>query len=654
MNQSTFKKVLIANRGEIALRIMRTAEAKGFYTIAVYSDADIDTPHTRFADEAWHIGGAAPKDSYLNIDSIINVAKKSGAQAIHPGYGFLAENAGFAKACKDAGIVFIGPSAAAIAAMGDKAKAKQLMRAAGVPCIDGYDGSEQTINALGPIAELIGFPLMIKASAGGGGRGMRLVQSVADFPTLLASAQSEALNSFGDATVLLEKAVINPRHIEIQVVADRFGKVIHLGERDCSIQRRHQKIIEEAPSPAVTEVLRHEMGQIAIKAAQAIQYEGVGTFEFLLDENGKFYFMEMNTRLQVEHPVTEAITELDLVDMQFDIANGLALNLSQEQVRFKGHSIEVRLCAEDIATQFTPQSGELLNWAAPKNLRVEHALESGCNITPFYDSMIAKIISFGNTRQEACDQLIQGLTELVAQGIPSNQDFLIACLRHPNFEKGDFNTAFIERNFDSLTKRSPDQSKPLDEIVAAALLFTLQQALPIGGIAHPYPVSLKFWMDGPKRAIILQSKKGLEIRHGEVQATVKLKILGTGLVTVNDGQQSHQITYAARDNTIYFRYNGQNFHAVDQRFAPDAASHTAAQNGICYANTSGKVVAVHVAIGATVEVGQALVTIEAMKMEHVHVSKVRGLVEAMNVEVGDQIRQKQAIVGVKTLAQGVS
>jgi geranyl-CoA carboxylase alpha subunit len=654
MSQSTFKKVLIANRGEIALRIMRTAKAKGFYTIAVYSDADIDTPHTRFADEAWHIGGAAPKDSYLNIDSIINVAKKSGAQAIHPGYGFLAENAGFAKACKDAGIVFVGPSAAAIAAMGDKAKAKQLMRAAGVPCIEGYDGNEQTISALSAIAELIGFPLMIKASAGGGGRGMRLVQSIADFPSLLASAQSEALNSFGDATVLLEKAVINPRHIEIQVVADRFGKVIHLGERDCSIQRRHQKIIEEAPSPAVTEKLRHEMGEIAIKAAQAIQYEGVGTFEFLLDENGKFYFMEMNTRLQVEHPVTEAITGLDLVDMQFDIANGLALSLSQDQVTFTGHSIEVRLCAEDVSAKFTPQSGVLINWAAPKNLRVEHALESGCSITPFYDSMVAKIISIGNTRQEACERLIQGLNELVAQGVASNQDFLIACLRHADFEKGDFNTAFIERNFDSLTKRLPDSSKPLNEIVAAALLFTLQQEQRIGGIAHPYPVSLKFWMDGAKRAIILQSKKGLDIRHGDVNATVKLKILGNGLATMNDGHQSHQITYAARDNTIYFRYNSQNFHAIDQRFVPDAASHTAAQDGICYANTSGKVVAVHVAMGAMVEVGQALVTIEAMKMEHVHVSKVRGLVEAMNVEVGDQIRQKQAIVGVKKLAQGVS
>jgi geranyl-CoA carboxylase alpha subunit len=647
MTPNTFKKVFIANRGEIALRIMRTAKAKGFYTIAVYSDADIDTPHTRFADEAWHIGGAAPKDSYLNIDSIINVAKKSGAQAIHPGYGFLAENALFAQACNEAGITFIGPSAAAIAAMGDKAKAKQLMRAAGVPCIDGYDGNEQSVSALAPIAELIGFPLMIKAAAGGGGRGMRLVHAIEDFPALLASAQSEALNAFGDATVLLEKAVINPRHIEIQVVADRFGNVIHLGERDCSIQRRHQKIIEEAPSPAVTEALRNEMGAIAVKATKAIQYEGVGTFEFLLDEHGKFYFMEMNTRLQVEHPVTEAITGLDLVDMQFDIANGLPLSLRQEQVKFKGHAIEVRLCAEDVASKFTPQSGELLSWVSPKNLRVEHALESGCNITPFYDSMIAKIISYGSTRQEACGRLIQGLNELVALGVPSNQDFLIACLRHPDFETGDFNTAFIEQNFDSLTKISPDSTKPLNEIVAAALLFTLQQEQRIGSIAHPYPVSLKFWMDGSKRAIILQSKKGLEIQHGDVNAMVKLKILGNGLATMNDGQQAHQISYAARDSIIHFRFNGQNFQVIDQRFEPDASSHAAAQDGICRASTNGKVVAIHVELGAEVEIGQALVTVEAMKMEHVHVSKVRGLVEYVTVKVGDQTKQKQSLVSVK-------
>jgi geranyl-CoA carboxylase alpha subunit len=641
-----FKKVLVANRGEIALRIMRTAKAKGLYTIAVYSDADVDTPHTRFADEAWHIGGAAPKDSYLNIESIIAVAKKSGAQAIHPGYGFLAENASFAKACNDAGITFIGPSQTAIAAMGDKAKAKQLMRAAGVPCIDGYDGSEQTVSALSPIAELIGFPLMIKAAAGGGGRGMRLVHSVAEFPSLLTSAQSEALNSFGDATVLLEKAVINPRHIEIQVVADRFGNVIHLGERDCSIQRRHQKIIEEAPSPVVSDSLRNEMGAIAVKATKAIQYEGVGTFEFLLDENGKFYFMEMNTRLQVEHPVTEAITGLDLVAMQFDIANGLALSLSQEQVSFKGHAIEVRLCAEDVITKFTPQSGELLSWVAPKNLRVEHALEPRSIITPFYDSMIAKIISYANTRQEACNQLAHGLDELVALGVPTNQDFLSACIRHSDFEKGKFNTAFIERNFDKLTSQPANSNRPINEVVAAALLFTLNREQSKSSLAHPYPVILKFAMNGAKHAIISQFKKALAIRYDEIDTAIQLSVLRNGLAAVNDGQQAHQIAYTVQGNSIYFRYNGQNFHAIDQRFEPDASSHLVRQDGICRASTNGKVVAVHVDIGAMVEIGQAVVTIEAMKMEHVHVSKVRGLVDGVNVKVGDQIKQKQALISV--------
>jgi geranyl-CoA carboxylase alpha subunit len=651
MKQTTFKKVLIANRGEIALRIMRTAKAKGLYTIAVYSDADIDTPHSRFADEAWHIGGAAPKDSYLNIESIIAVAKKSGAQAIHPGYGFLAENALFAQACHEAGITFIGPSAAAIAAMGDKAKAKQLMRAAGVPCIDGYDGNEQTVGALSPIAELIGFPLMIKAAAGGGGRGMRLVPAITDFPTLLASAQSEALNAFGDATVLLEKAVINPRHIEIQVVADRFSNVIHLGERDCSIQRRHQKIIEEAPSPAVNETLRNEMGEIAIKATKAIQYEGVGTFEFLLDEHGKFYFMEMNTRLQVEHPVTEAITGLDLVDMQFDIANGLPLSLSQEQVKFKGHAIEVRLCAEDVTTKFKPQSGKLLSWVAPKNLRVEHALEPGSNITPFYDSMIAKIISYGKSRQEASNQLSHGLDELVAHGISTNQDFLNACLRHPDFEKGNFNTAFIERNFDELIG-APSHSNTLsNEITAAALLFTLNQEQRRSDLAHPYPINLKFWMNGAKHAIVLQSKKGLSIRCGDSYSDITLSALGKGLVTINDGQQEQQISYAAQGDILYFRYKGKNFKAADQRYTPDASTKIALQDGTCRASTNGKVVAIHVEAGTMVEIGQLLVTVEAMKMEHAHLSKVRGLVGSINTKVGDQIRQKQALIVVNEVVE---
>jgi geranyl-CoA carboxylase alpha subunit len=649
MNQHPFKKVLIANRGEIALRLMRTAKAKGLYTIAVYSEADGDAPHTRFADEAWLIGAAAPKDSYLNIGNIIDVARKSGAQAIHPGYGFLAENAGFAQACKEAGIVFVGPSASAIAAMGDKAKAKQLMRAAGVPCIEGYDGHEQSAEALTPVAELIGFPLMIKAAAGGGGRGMRLVHKSADFPSLLASAQSEALNSFGDATVLLEKAIAKPRHIEIQVVADKFGNAIHLGERDCSIQRRHQKIIEEAPSPAVSEALRNEMGAIAIKACKAIQYEGVGTFEFLLDENGKFYFMEMNTRLQVEHPVTEAITGLDLVAMQFDIANGMALTLTQDQITFNGHSIEVRLCAEDVASDFTPQSGELLNWRPPASLRVEHALESGSRITPFYDSMIAKMISHGDTRQAACDQMAQGLNELVALGIPTNQDFLSACVNHSNFESGKLNTGFIEQNLGDLLGTAQNPNMPSNAMVAAALLFSLNSQTEQWALLHPYPVSLKFMIDTVHQATVLQTKAGLQVHCNDSSVTMSLSFSGNNLATMQVGQLSLRVHYARQGDNLYIRCAGQNFKAVDQRYLASKSSKTDSNDGICRASTNGKVVTVLVGVGSKVEIGQALVTLEAMKMEHVHISKIQGTVESIGANVGDQVKQRQVLVTVRPM-----
>jgi geranyl-CoA carboxylase alpha subunit len=648
-----FNKILVANRGEIALRIMRTAKAKGLHTIAVYSEADKNSPHVRFADQAWCLGGAAPKDSYLNIEKVIAVAKKSAAQAIHPGYGFLAENPAFAAACIEAGLVFIGPSPAAIATMGDKAKAKQLMRNADVPCIPGYEGTDQSDALLAKQADSIGYPVMIKASAGGGGRGMRLVHQRADFAALLTSAKSEAMNAFGDATVLLEKAVVNPRHIEIQIVADRFGNVIHLGERDCSIQRRHQKIIEEAPSPAVNDTLRNEMGAIAVKATKAIQYEGVGTFEFLLDENGKFYFMEMNTRLQVEHPVTEAITGLDLVAMQIDIANGLPLALSQEQVKFNGHAIEVRLCAEDVATGFTPQSGTLLAWQAPSNLRIEHALESGCSVTPYYDSMIAKLISHSPTRNEARNQLAQGLYELVALGIPTNQDFLMACLHHRKFAQGDFSTAFIEEQFDPLNLNSEENESLPNSVVAAGLLFALNGEQSKPSLHHQYPASLKFTMKKPLQATILQTRNGLQIQSAGVTAIVDIEIHKDGLATISNGEHYHCIQYIRQADLLHFRLNGRNHRVLDQRYVPDRTGNLSAQDNICRASTNGKVVAVHVAVGQEVEVGQALFTLEAMKMEHVHVAKVKGIIETIGAGAGEQVKQMQLLVTVKGISRSL-
>src|SRR6202158_4367319 len=425
---------------------MRNGHRLGYGLPAVYSDADRDALHVRVADQAVRIGEALPAQSYLRIEAIMAAAKVSGADAVHPGYGFLAENEDFASACRDAGLVFIGPSPEAIKAMGNKADAKTIMQAAGVPCVPGYQGADQNDGVMLAEAQKIGFPVMIKAVAGGGGRGMRLVTDAAAFPDALRSARSEAQGAFRDATVILERAIADPRHIEIQVFGDAFGNAIHLGERDCSVQQRHQKLIEEAPSPKVTPELRARMGAIAVAAIKSLRYQGAGTLEFLLDQNEKFYFMEMNTRLQVEHPVTEAITGLDLVELQLRIASGEPLGLKQEDIEFSGHAIEVRLCSEDAVHDFMPQSGRMALWQMPDQLRVEHALQSGSEIPPFYDSMIAKIISHGATRDEARRKLVHGLEQTAAVCVTTNQAFLAASLRHPAFAAGEATTGFIGKH----------------------------------------------------------------------------------------------------------------------------------------------------------------------------------------------------------------
>ena len=425
----SFKSLLVANRGEIALRVMRTAKRMGLRTIAVYSDADRDAPHARFADAAAHIGGSAPKDSYLNVHAILDAAKASGADAIHPGYGFLSENASFSSEIEKAKLVWVGPPSSAIRAMGDKANAKAIAAKAGVPVLPTYEKDPE-------------FPLMIKALAGGGGRGIRVVFSEKEFSQAIKAAQSEAQHSFGDSRVLLEKALLNPRHVEVQVFADARGNCIHFGERDCCVQRRHQKLIEESPSPAVDAGLRAAMGEAAIKAARAVGYVGAGTVEFLL-EDGRFWFMEMNTRLQVEHPVTEMLTGLDLVEWQLRVADGEPLPLKQDEVRFSGHAIEARLCAEDPERDHLPQAGKLLRWTPSPVVRVDHALESGAAIPPFYDSMIAKLIAHAPTRDEARSRLVAALHETVAEGLPTNKAFLAAVLRDGTFAAGRATTGFL-------------------------------------------------------------------------------------------------------------------------------------------------------------------------------------------------------------------
>ena len=420
-----FSSLLVANRGEIALRVMRTAKRMGLRTVAVFSDADRDAPHVRAADTAIHIGGSSPKESYLNIKAILQAE----GDAVHPGYGFLSENAEFAEAVVKSGRVWIGPPPAAIKAMGDKANAKAIAAKAGVPVLPTYDKNPE-------------FPVMIKALAGGGGRGIRMVFSQNEFPDALKTAQSEARHSFGDSRVLLEKALLNPRHVEVQIFADNHGHCIHLGERDCSVQRRHQKLVEESPSPAVDAKLRAEMGAAAIAAARAVGYVGAGTVEFLL-EDGKFWFMEMNTRLQVEHPVTEALTGFDLVEWQLRVADGEPLPAKQEDVRLSGHAIEVRLCAEDPEQNFLPQAGTLAQWRPSTAVRVDHALESGMAIPPFYDSMIAKLIAHAPTRDEARAKLAAALDETVALGLPTNKAFLASVLRDQSFSKGEATTDFL-------------------------------------------------------------------------------------------------------------------------------------------------------------------------------------------------------------------
>jgi geranyl-CoA carboxylase alpha subunit len=652
IKNTLFHKILIANRGEIALRIMRTARRLGYGVVAVYSDADRESLHVREADEAVRIGEALPAQSYLRIDAIIGAAKASGADAVHPGYGFLAENEEFAQACRDAGLVFIGPSPDAIKAMGNKAGAKEIMQAAFVPCVPGYQGADQSDATMLAEASKIGFPVMIKAIAGGGGRGMRLVADAAAFADALRSARSEAQSAFGDAGVILERAIADPRHIEIQVVGDRHGNAIHLGERDCSVQRRHQKLIEEAPSPAVSAELRARMGAVAVAAIKSLGYEGAGTLEFLLDRNGEFYFMEMNTRLQVEHPVTEAITGLDLVELQLRVAAGEPLGLRQDEITFSGHAIEVRLCSEDASHDFMPQSGRMARWQMPDGLRVEHALQSGSEIPPFYDSMIAKIISHGATRDEARRKLIHGLERTVAFGVITNQAFLAACLRNPAFASGEATTAFIGKYRDDLL--SPRKDAASDAALAALLL-------------HVTDANAPPWRSGRTLAATFPIPVRIELDHGIHDLDIVRMRDGTYVANVDGGACRFEIDELGRD-AIRFRVNGVMESASFLRdrdrlyvlhrgvtltvrdltlAAPAAAAAVTGGDGKVRAAMSGRVVAVLVKQGERVVAGQPVMTLEAMKMEHVHTAPIAGTISAIDVAEGEQLTTGKIVVAIE-------
>lgn len=651
---TVFSKILIANRGEIACRVIRTAHDMGYETVAVYSDADQNAPHVQMADEAIHIGPAAASDSYLKIDHILDAAEQTGADAIHPGYGFLSENAAFAEACNKKGITFIGPSPSAITLMGNKAEAKRRMIDADVPCVPGYEGENQEDSNFLKAADKIGFPVMVKAAAGGGGRGMRLVASKNKLERALSGARSEAENAFGSGELILEKAVVEPRHIEIQVFADNHGNVVHLGERDCSIQRRHQKVIEEAPSPAVSEELRQKMGASAVAAATAINYSGAGTVEFLLAQNGDFYFLEMNTRLQVEHPVTECITGFDLVDWQIRVARGETLSKQQDQIKLSGHAIEARLYAEDPYIGFLPKVGTLLKWNTSKGpgRRTDHGLEDGYEVTPHYDAMIAKVIAYGDSREDARRRLISSLKETVDLGLVTNRQFLIDCLSHENFVEGEATTAFIESFFPKKTLKRPVPTRS-SCLLAAALHFSTSQHWTDSGTdgwdstaSLQTPLVLKFGDEKKSYSLSQSDPSRFVITDEDGCATVQLLAQnGTEISFSMDGH--HQKAHFTFDSDkLYLSHENCQFETSEVTLALAGADSTQG-DGRILAPMNGRVISVLVAEGDSVTKGQTVAILEAMKMEHEITAKIDGTIKTLIVKAEDQVSTRALILEIE-------
>jgi geranyl-CoA carboxylase alpha subunit len=653
-----FTKILIANRGEIACRVARTAKVLGYRTVAVFSDADAGALHVRQADEAVRIGPPPAQESYLNIDALLAAAKLAGADAVHPGYGFLSENAAFAEACSEAGLVFIGPPAAAINAMGNKARAKALMEAAGVPVVRGYRGADQSDDALIAESGRVGFPLMVKAAAGGGGRGMRVVATAEDLPQALARSRSEAAGAFGSDELILERAIADARHIEIQIFADRHGNVIHLGERDCSIQRRHQKVIEETPSPAVSAELREQMGEAAPAAARAIGYVGAGTIEFLLDPSQKFYFLEMNTRLQVEHPVTEAVTGLDLVAWQLRVAAGEKLPLEQHEVQFNGHAIEARLYAEDPHQNFLPQSGVLVDWrpASGEGIRVDHGLMPGFVVSPFYDPMLAKVIAHGGTREEARRRLAIALEDTVAFGLNTNRGFLISMLRHPAFVAGDATTSFIEQYFPAGGEAR--QRPKLDlriAAVAAILLFEARSPQTFGGQAWSstgapsWPLRLTVG-DAHQQAIVMViGKDHYLVALGSHMLEVSIEERQGGAVRFTASGVQQTARFALHEGTVHLDINGLVAAVRETTLEPSAASRRDASSRLV-APMNGAIISVAAKPGDTVAKGQLIVVLEAMKMQHEITAERDGTIDKVLVKPGDQVATRQLLVELKAEA----
>jgi geranyl-CoA carboxylase alpha subunit len=631
----SFDRVLIANRGEIAIRIADSARRLGLTTVAIYSDADRAAPHVAACDLALPIGGTAPAESYLAVDKILEAARRSGAQAIHPGYGFLSENARFAQAVLDAGLTFIGPPPAAIAAMGDKALARQRMAAVGVAVLPGYDGDDQSDETFEREAQRIGYPVMIKAAGGGGGRGMRLVLSATQLRAALSSARSETASAFGNPRLILERALLEARHVEVQVLADFTGHTVHLGERDCSIQRRHQKIVEEAPAPGIDAQLRARIGAAAVQAACTVGYVGAGTVEFLYDGR-EFFFMEMNTRLQVEHPVTEGVTGIDLVEWQFRVARGEPLPWKQHDIALAGHAIEVRLCAEDPVLDFLPQAGRIEHWRAPAGVRVDHAVASGLELSPYYDSMLGKIIAHGSTREEARRRLRNALEDTVLFGVATNRAFLARVLDHPAFAAGELSTAFITRHFADPAARAV---APSDLTWALAAWLTVQPPQELADAWRGFtsagtarlPVRLGY-REAERSGYVTHSRDG----PTEVVMEGKTMTLGP-----HAGYVSRQVA-----GRLYLQTVDGEWTFDDRRLAARAAGEEGGRDGRLLSPINGRVAQVAAVAGARVARGDRLVTLEAMKMEHALTARVAGTVAAVHVAVNDQVSPGRVLVEV--------
>lgn len=647
------KRLLIANRGEIALRIIRTAKRMGIYCIALYSDADRDAAHVAAADEAFHVGPAAARESYLRIDAVIEAAQRGHADAIHPGYGFLSENADFAERCETEGVIFIGPPVAAIRAMGSKSAAKALMEQAGVPLVPGYHGEDQSDAALSAAAARLGFPLLIKASAGGGGKGMKIVRDQEGFKEALASAQREAMAGFGDARVLLERYLAKPRHVEMQIFGDRHGTILHLFDRDCSVQRRYQKVVEEAPAPFLGEELRTRMAAAAIAAGRAVGYVGAGTVEFILEQD-QFHFMEMNTRLQVEHPVTELITGIDLVDWQIRVARGEALPLAQSDIHARGHAIEVRLYAEDPARDFLPQTGRISHLAWPQAVRIDSGVREGDEISRFYDPMIAKIATHGENRQQAIDRMARGLAETEIAGLVTNRPFLQAIISHPAFAAGDIDTGFIPNHLADW----PAGDGADDTLLAVAgfcVLRRAEQALRDSADPsdrHSPWGALPGWRLNGAASVVLSLGAHRLVAHYE-GAQIRLDLpdrsvtmSGSGERITLDGRQFPvRAIFTAGSVTVFADGREQSFALPD----PDRADGKQAAIGRLLAPMPGQVTKLFVAEGEIVEKGAPLIVIEAMKMEHLITAPAAGKIGKLPYAVGDIVAEAAELLGFEPL-----